>query len=36
MPNAFNRPESSSVTGAHVLTSGASFSIEMRLRVSRK
>jgi len=36
MPNAFNRPESSSVTGAHMLASGASFSIEMRLGVSRK
>ena len=36
MPNAFNRPESSSVTGGRVLASGASFSIEMRLGVSRK
>ena len=36
MPNAFNRPESASVTGVHVLSPGASFSIEMRLGVSRK
>jgi aldose 1-epimerase len=36
MPNAFNRPEPADVTGAHVLDPGASFSIEMRLGVSRK
>ncbi len=36
MPNAFNRPEASSVTGARVLASGASFSIEMRLGVGRR
>jgi aldose 1-epimerase len=36
MPNAFNRPEPATVTGARVLAPGASFSIEMRLGVSRK
>jgi len=33
MPNAFNRPEPASVTGARILAPGESFSIEMRIAV---
>ncbi len=36
MPNAFNRPEPASVTGARVLASGESFAVEMRIGISRK
>jgi aldose 1-epimerase len=35
MPNAFNRPEPASVTGARTLGPGESFSIEMRIAVRR-
>lgn len=35
MPNAFNRPEDESVTGAHALAPGERFSIEMRLAAER-
>lgn len=35
MPNAFNRPEPASVTGARVLAPGESFAIEMRIGVHR-
>jgi aldose 1-epimerase len=34
MPDAFNRPEPASVTGARTLKPGERFAIEMRLRVS--
>jgi len=35
MPNAFNRPEPASITGARTLGPGESFSIEMRIAVRR-
>ena len=35
MPNSFNRPEPASVTGARMLAPGESFTIEMRLSVSK-
>ncbi len=36
MPNAVNRPEAASVTGARVLSPGAGFAIEMRLGVRKQ
>ena len=36
MPNAYERPEPAAVTGARSLQPGDSFSIEMRLRVSKQ
>ena len=35
MPNAFNRPEPASVTGARMLAPGEIFAVEMRLSVSK-